>query len=248
MENHNQVREEETIDLLELVRMLWGKLPMLIAAFLTGALIAASYTVFFVTPMYKASSMIYVYTKTTSITSLADLQIGSQLTVDFQIIASTRDVVEAASREIGLNQPYETVVQKISVTNPSNSRILTITVTDADPKIAADLSNALAHQLRMRIALVMNSDVPSTVERATVPKAPATPSLAKNVAIGGFGFFAVVAAIYVVAYLLDDTVKSEEDVEKFLHQNVLAVVPVITVNNKRRHHRRKSKSKKAAAV
>ncbi len=189
--------------------------------------------------MYKASSMIYVYTQTTSITSLADLQIGSQLTIDFQIIGTTRDVVEAASREIGLNQSYETVVKKVTITNPSNSRILTITVTDADPQIAADLSNALAHQLRLRIAQVMNSDVPSTVERAIVPKNPASPSLTKNVAIGGMGVFAVVAAIYVIAFLLDDTIKNEDDVEKFLRQNVLAVVPVITYNNKRKHRRHK---------
>ena len=239
MENRNQVVEEETIDLLELVRMLKSKWLILVAAFLTGALIAASYTIFFVTPMYKASSMIYVYTQTTSITSLADLQIGSQLTIDFQIIGTTRDVVEAASREIGLNQSYETVVKKVTITNPSNSRILTITVTDADPQIAADLSNALAHQLRLRIAQVMNSDVPSTVERAIVPKTPASPSLTKNVAIGGMGVFAVVAAIYVIAFLLDDTIKNEDDVEKFLRQNVLAVVPVITYNNKRKHRRHK---------
>ena len=239
MENRNQVVEEETIDLLELVRMLRSKWLILVASFLTGALIAASYTIFFVTPMYKASSMIYVYTQTTSITSLADLQIGSQLTIDFQIIGTTRDVVEAASREIGLNQSYETVVKKVTITNPSNSRILTITVTDADPQIAADLSNALAHQLRLRIAQVMNSDVPSTVERAIVPKNPASPSLTKNVAIGGMGVFAVVAAIYVIAFLLDDTIKNEDDVEKFLRQNVLAVVPVITYNNKRKHRRHK---------
>lgn len=239
MENRNQVVEEETIDLLELVRMLKSKWLILVAAFLTGALIAASYTIFFVTPMYKASSMIYVYTQTTSITSLADLQIGSQLTIDFQIIGTTRDVVEAASREIGLNQSYETVVKKVTITNPSNSRILTITVTDADPQIAADLSNALAHQLRLRIAQVMNSDVPSTVERAIVPKNPASPSLTKNVAIGGMGVFAVVAAIYVITFLLDDTIKNEDDVEKFLRQNVLAVVPVITYNNKRKHRRHK---------
>lgn len=234
MDNRNvQFNEEETIDILDLIKMLWKKLPMLIAALLAGALVAASYTIFFVTPMYKASSMIYVYSKTTSITSLADLQIGSQLTVDFQIIASTRDVVEAAAKDVGITDPYEVVVKKISVTNPQNSRILTITVTDSDPELATRLCNALSYQLRLRIAEVMNSDVPSTVERAVVPVDPSSPSLAKNTALGGMGLLVLVAAVYVVSYLLDDTIKSEEDVEKYLRQNVIAVIPVISDSSKK---------------
>lgn len=246
--NFNQfnTEEEETIDLLDLFRMLKDKWIVLLVSFIVGALAAGSFTYFLITPKYAASSMIYVYSKSTSITSLADIQLGSQLTVDFTIIASTRDVVETAAQECGITDSYENLVGKINVTNPSNSHILQITVTDEDPELATRLSNAMAHQLRIRIAEVMNSDMPSSVENAIVPVNPVSPSLKKNTAIGGAGLLLVVVAIYVIMYLLDDTIKSEEDVEKYLHQNVIAVVPVFS-GKKQRRHSSKSSSKAATA-
>ncbi|MCQ2516235.1 MAG: Wzz/FepE/Etk N-terminal domain-containing protein [Saccharofermentans sp.] len=228
MQNDNFNREEDTIDLLDLLKYLWNKVALLIVAAMLGLTIAVIYTIFFVTPQYRASSMIYVFSKTTSVTSVADLQIGSQLTIDFQIIATTRDVIEAAAQDIGLNASYENIVRKVTIENPGNSRIIKIVVTDANPQLACNLSNAIANQLRMRIATVMNTEEPSLVEAAIVPIHPVSPSIPKNAVIGGAGAFAIVAAVLVVIYLLDDSIKSEEDIEKYLKQNVLAVVPVVS--------------------
>ena len=219
-------QEEEEIDLLEVARILWQKAWLLAICLIVGAAAAGIGTKLLLTPQYEASSMIYIYTKTTSVTSLTDLQIGSQLTVDFQIIATTREVVESAIEKLGLNVSYEDLVRKISISNPSNSRIIEITVRDPDPLLAARLSNTLADELRMRIADVMDTDEPSIVESAVVPKEPVSPSLRRNAAIGGGALFLVAAMILVIRYLLDDTIKTEEDVEKYLHQNVLAVIPV----------------------
>ena len=228
MQNDNMIREEEeTIDILELLRVLWSKAALLIVAAMLGLTISVLYTIFYVTPQYQASSMIYVYGKTTSITSITDLQIGSQLTVDFQIIATTRDVIEAAADDIGLNASYEQIIRKVTIENPNNSRIIKIIVTDSDPQLACNLSNAIANQLRTRIAKVMNTDEPSVVEAAIVPIHPISPSIAKNGILGGAGAFVIVAAIIIIVHLMDDSIKSEEDIEKYLHQNVLAVVPLV---------------------
>lgn len=253
MENSNNNRivisnpqmEEETIDLLDLARALWSKVSLLIVAFAIGATVAFLFTMSFIQPQYEAQSMIYVYGKTTSITSLADLQIGSQLTVDFKIIATTREVIESAAADIGLNQSYEAVVEKVTIDNPDGSRILEVKVRDTDPVLACNLSNSIANQLRLRIAEVMNTDEPSTVENAIVPIHPVSPNIYKNTFLGGFGLLAVVAAIIVIMYLLDDSIKTEEDVEKYLRHNVLAVVPVVDIDGRRRRKRRKASSKPA---
>ena len=86
--------EEQEIDLLEVFYVLWRKAWVLALALLFGAAGAGLVTFFFITPQYEATSIIYILSKTTSITSLADLQIGSQMAADFQIIATTREVVE----------------------------------------------------------------------------------------------------------------------------------------------------------
>lgn len=218
--------EEDTIDLLDLAGVLFRKLWIILLALLVGAVGTGLGTVLFVTPQYQATSMIYVYSKTTSITSLADLQIGSQLAVDFQIVATTREVMDNVIEELQLDTTYEDLLETVEITNPDNSHILQIDVTNQDPTLAADISNAIANELRARIAEVMNTDEPSMVQRAYVPEEPSSPSLLKNVAIGGFAAAAVVVAAIVVAYLLDDTIKTGEDVQKYLGLNVLAEIPV----------------------
>lgn len=217
---------EQSIDLLDLLLMFWEKKWLLLAGLVIGALVALFGTKLLITPQYQSTSMIYIYSKTTSVTSIADLQLGSQLTVDFQIVATTREVIDSTIEKLGLDTTYEALVGKIGITNPSNSHILKITVTDADPQMAADISNTVANELRARIADVMNTDEPAMVEKAVAAKDPVSPSLKKNVAIGGLILVLAICCVLTVIYLMDDTIKGEDDVEKYLRQNVLAAFPV----------------------
>lgn len=215
---------ETTIDLLELAQVLLRRAWALILALVIGAGAAGIFTKLFVTPQYQATSMIYVYSKSTSITSLADLQIGSQLAVDFQIVATTREVMESVIEKVGLDSTYEQLLSTVSISNPSNSHILQIKVKNPDPRLAADISNAIADELRAQIASVMNTDEPSMVSRATVPTHPFSPSVRKNAMLGGLLAFVLLAGIFVVVYLMDDTIKTEEDVRNYLGLNVLGEV------------------------
>ena len=125
---------EEEIDLLELAGAVWHKLWLVIIGLILGAAAAFAMTHYLITPKYRANSTIYIFSKTTSITSLADLQIGTQMTQDFQIIAKTRDVIESVIAELELNTSYEALSSAISVTNPTSSHMLQVTVTDTDPR------------------------------------------------------------------------------------------------------------------
>lgn len=225
--------EEESIDLLELAQVLLRKAWALALALVIGAAAAGIFTKLFITPQYEASSMIYIYSKSTSITSLADLQIGSQLAVDFQLVGTSREVMDSVIAKLGLDTDYKGLLQTVDISSPTGSHILKIDVTNPNPQLAADISNAIADELRARIASVMNTDEPSTLSRAYVPEHPISPSLAKNVALGGIGLMFLLAAVFVVAFLLDDTIKDEEDVRKYLGVNVLAeIVAERTQKNK----------------
>ena len=221
--------EDEEIDLLEVFYVLWRKAWVLVLALVLGATGAGLITHFLITPQYEASSIIYILSKTTSITSLADLQIGSQMAADFQIIATTREVLEPIREEYdteGVFKDYEAFVKNVEVTNPTNSHMLQITVTYPDASVAADISNAIADQLKIQIAEVMSTDSPSTVERAVVPEKHSSPSLTINCAVGGLVFFAVLAGIILVRHFMDDTIKDEEDVAKYLGLDTLAAIPL----------------------
>lgn len=216
---------EDYIDLLDLAGALLHRWWMILLGLIIGAVAVGTITVTLIAPKYQATSMIYISNKTTSITSLADLQIGSQLAVDFQIVATTREVVESVIDQLGLNMTYEQLKKSVEITNPSGSHILKIQATSTDPVIAASISNTLADELRTRIATVMNTEEPSMVERAVVPTMKSSPSTTKNVMLGGFGGALLVCAVLVVAYLMDDTIKTDDDVRKYLNLNTLAAIP-----------------------
>lgn len=251
----NQEQYEEEIDLIELITVLWKKMAILVACFVIGFGLLGFISKMLITPLYQSSSTIYIFSKTTSITSLADIQMGSQLTVDFQHIASTREVMERAARELDLDYTYEEMSSRVVVTNPTNTHMLTITVTDPDPVLAANLSNKLSDILREQVAEIMNTDRPSTVEKAVVAERPSSPHVLKNALIGGLvGAFGA-AAVIVVLYMLDDTIKTDEDVKKYLELEVLAAIPYDPTmpqekssKNKRKQSKKykvKSKTKKA---
>ena len=222
----NMARTDEVeIDLLEVARVLWRKVWMLILAFVIGAGIVGAGTKFLVTPLYKASSTIYILSKSTSVTSLADIQIGNNLTGDFRYIATTRETLNEVIAELGLNTTYSALSKQLTVTNPSDSHMLRVQVTDPDPQMAAQISNTLAEVLREQIADIMNTDKPSMVERAIPPARPSSPSVMRNALLGGLVLAVLAAAIILIRYFADDTITTEEDVRRYLNVTVLASVP-----------------------
>lgn len=218
--------DEIEIDITEIIQLMLQKLWVIMLCFIIGAVAAFGCTKFLMTPMYSSSSMIYILTKTTSVTSLADIQMGEKLTVDFETLAKSRPVVEAVIKELDLNYVYDDVVEMIETSNPENTRILKITVEHEDPKVAKDIANAMAVTTAERVAKVMDTDKPNIVEEAVVANQPSSPSVLKNTAIGAMLGAMLAAALILVRFLKNDTIQTEEDVRKYLDLHTLAAIPL----------------------
>ena len=236
--------DEITVDLLDLARVIWKNIWIVLIGIVAGAVLAFLVTKVFITPKYQATSTIYILSKSTSITSLADLQIGSQLAGDFEIIATTRELLEKVSANENLGMTYEELKKEIKVTNPSNSHMLKIAVTDPNPEKAALISNALADELREEIAEIMNTDRPSTVERAVVPTKRHSPSCKRNMVLGAIILAIIAIAIITIRYLTDDTIKDAEDVKKYLGLDTLAQFPLLKTQSARTTKKTTKKKRK----
>ena len=218
--------DEMEIDLLELFYVLMNKLWTIILCGVVGAVVAFSGTKLLITPQYTASSMIYILSETTSITSLADIQLGASLAEDFIVIGKSRPVIERVIGQLDLETNYEELASTISIVNKTDTHILTISVTNPDPELAADISNTLAENIKEQIADIMGTEEPNTVEEAVVPTKPSSPSTMKNTLMGGALGALLVSAVIILLHLLDDTIKNEEDVKKYLGLNTLAAIPL----------------------
>lgn len=226
--------DEMEIDLKALFLLLKRKILIIIGAAVAGIVLMAGYTLLLVTPQYSATSMLYVLTTSTSITSLADIQLGTQLTSDYTILMKTHPVIDTVIENLGLNLTYQQLVDKISISNPTDTRILKITVTDPVPETAQKIANELASVTVEQMAKVMKTDEPSVAEEAQLPKEPVSPSLKKNVMLGAFAGLVIAAGIIIVLYLLNDKIHTEEDIEKYLNITTLGVIPARDGQRKKR--------------
>lgn len=215
------------IDLLELSKEMLRHWVAILLITVLGGVIAFCYSRFFITPQYESTATMYILTKETTLASLADLQIGTQLTNDYQVVVTNRTVLEHTIDALGLGDSltYGTLKGKIKTDNPSNTRMLQITATHPDPKLAMDIANTVAEKASDFIADMMEITPPKVIEKAVLPTQKASPSNGRNAAIGALIGFLLAAAYITVRQILNDAVKSEEDVEKYLQLTVLASLP-----------------------
>ena len=229
-----QNEKEIEIDLVEIFHLLLRKLAVIILWGVIGAAIAGAYTKFLVTPQYESTSALYILPTETESVSMQDIQVGSWLTKDFQELALSRPVVESVIDTLHLDMEYGALKNMITVENPEDTRFLKIKVHCSDPKQAQSIADEMSASIAKHVVKIMDMEEPSIAEEASLPDRPVSPSLPKNVVLGGLLGGILAAAIVIIKFLMDDTIKDEEDVKKYLGLNVLAALPDTKESKKRR--------------
>ena len=239
--------EEIEIDLLQLWNAVRHRIWLVLLAGFIVADIAFAITKFLITPMYSSSATMLVVTKETTLSSLADLQLGSQLTNDYEILISSRPVLQQAIEELDLDMNYKHLRDTITISNPNDSRMLIISTLQADPELAKSVVDTVAGISSEYIAEKMEVTAPKIIEEGEVPLIQSSPSLLRNTAIGGL--LGILAAVFLicVAVILNDSIQSEDDIERYLQLPVLAVVPDKYGNTRKSAGRKTSANKKRAA-
>ena len=232
MENR---RESDVIevDLLEIINILFSRFWIILGAGLLAAVIGFVISKFVLTPTYESTTKIYILNKSENTTvTYSDVQMGTQLTKDYAELINSRYVLETVIQQLSLQETeYKDLLKKVSVNTPTDTRIVSITVTDIDPQQAQDIANCIREVAGAHIQNVMDIDAVNVVEEANLPTRKAGPSVMKWTAVGGILGVFVVGAVILIHYLLDDTIKSSEDVEKYLGLSTLALIPVAPGEN-----------------
>ncbi|WP_288962607.1 Wzz/FepE/Etk N-terminal domain-containing protein [uncultured Streptococcus sp.] len=216
------------IDILYLLRKLWSKKFFIIFVGLLVGTIALLGSVFFIKPKYTSTTRIYVVSRSsdTSLTN-QDLQAGSYLVNDYKEVITSSEVLSSVINQEKLSMSASELSKDIAVTIPTDTRVISISVTDTDAQRACDIANTVREVAAEKIKAVTKVDDVTTLESATKPSHPSSPNVKKNAAIGALaGVFLAVVGI-LVAEVLDDRVRRPEDVEEVLGMTLLGVVPDI---------------------
>ena len=120
----------------------------------------------------------------------------------------------------------EELMEMISVEAATDSRILTIKVENDDPKQAKEIADAVREAVSVQITEIMNADAVNTVEKADLPSEPSSPNTMKNIMLGGILGIILAMGVVVLISILDDTIKTPDDVERYLGLNTLTSIPI----------------------
>lgn len=222
-ENNVEKNQELEIDIREIFYLVKQRLWLIILCAVVGATLMFGYTKKFVVPQYSATSKIYIFSDA-QLSSL-NLSLSSTLTQDFILLAQSRPVMEDVIEKLDLQMSSGALASRVSVTNPEESHLLILNVTMTDPVLAKDVANTMAEVVASRVAEIMEADEPNIMEEAIVPGGPNDSGLTRNVMLGAIVGIVLVIGITLLLYLLDDTLKDEEDVEKYLGYRTLAAFP-----------------------
>ncbi len=220
-----QQQDELEIDLKELFFELLGHWKTLLLSTVLVAAIVMVISKFILVPQYESTASLYVLSN--SITSIADIQIGTSLTQDYLVVVNGRPVLEQVIENLDLKENYASLGSKITLNNPANSRILEITVRDKDPDHAKAIADEMANVASDYISIKMDQSAPTIIQNGYADGKPVSPSIIKNTIIGALAGFLLAAAIVIISYLLNDTIMTGEDVEKKLGMNLLGSLPEV---------------------
>ena len=224
------MKEQNTmeIDVFHLLKILWKrKILVALVAIVAGAL-AFAYSAFIVKPEFTSTTRIYVVNRNQGdkpgLTN-QDLQAGSYLVKDYREIILSQDVLEKVTSNLKLDLSPKDLANKVKVTVPVDTRIVSISVNDRVPEEASRIANSLREVAAEKIISITRVSDVTTLEEARPAIAPSSPNIRRNTIIGLLGgtVFTVIAVL--IVELVDTRVKRPEDIEDVMQIALLGVVP-----------------------
>lgn len=227
---NNQENQAVEIDVFAMLKTLWKRKFSIVLVALVFAIAAFGYSAFLAKKEYQSTSRIYVVSRqnqdNNALTN-SDLQAGSYLVKDYREIILSQNVLTQAIEELKLDMTPAELSKKISVSVPTDTRILSITAKDGDPKEAARIANGLRNVAAEKIISVTKVSDVTTLDEAEVPQSPSSPNIRRNVLLGFIAGAGLMVVLMVVVEVLDDRVKRPEDIEELMGLTLLGIVPDI---------------------
>lgn len=219
----------EEIDLKDFFNYIKSKIVfilILVAMFLSFILL---YDLKIKTPMYKTYTTIVLTQSdsqkgTTPTITQNDILLNKNLVSTYSEIIKSELILEQVINNLGIKATATELSNNIQVAALNDTEILKISVSNADPEVAASLANEIADVFTTEIKKIYKIDNVSTIDRAKVPKEVANNTFKRDIVLAVFlGIFMGIGIIFIL-YYFDDTIKSNEDIEEKIGLPVLSKI------------------------
>lgn len=237
--------DELEIDLVDLALVLLDKLYYIIFFMLLGAVLLNAFAYFCVAPTYESTAKMYIVSASDdSVVDLTDLNIGTSLTADYEELMMSYPVLDQVIEKMNLDMDYSELAKMITITNPSDTRILVVTVASKDPELSRDIANTVVTVATDYLPRTMGTEEPNIAQVARVAEHKSKPSYAQYTIIGALVGLLLCCGFFIVRYMLDDTVHTAEDVEKYFGIVPLTSIPDIAAVNESHEKKKKKQARR----
>lgn len=233
---------EETISLQEIFHALKKRFTLIVTITLLAVAAGAFTTYFIMAPKYDASTQILVNQANENNASLYAtnaVQTNVQLVNTYSVIINNPTVLDQVIHQLNLKMTTDQLKKMLTVDTAQNSQVFTLTAESKSPSLSVKIVNSVAQAFKSQVQKVMNVDNVSILSEATIASSniPVSPKPAINLAIAFVvGLMVSIGLAFLLEYL-DNTVKTEEDIEKVLGLPVLGSISEI-----KRHHEKESRA------
>lgn len=223
------MEDEETIDLMELARLLWAHIVQIVAAAVAAALICLLVCMFVLTPKYQASINMIVNTRQDSFSTFTSDNFNSakNLISTYAVIIKGNTVLNEVIDKLDLDMTYTELYDMVEVTSVDSTQIMQITVTDTDAERAGEIAQTISEIVPEVLVEKVGAGSCKTVSDVSINPNKVFPQTKKYVVMAGLLGAVLVCGILVLAHLLHDTVVDDEDVQKKLGLPVLGLIPEV---------------------
>lgn len=231
---------EETISLKELTTIIKKRFGMIIATSLIFAVLSGVFTFFFITKEYEVSTQFLVNQRDADQTNAiqqSDIRTNIELINTYNVIIKSNRILEEVVNELDLDISPGQLGNRIRVANENQSQVVTVTVKDPNPIQAERIANTTVDVFQEEIFELMNVDNVSVLNRADVGNnpSPVSPNLTLNIAIAFvLGAMLAVGVTFLLEYL-DTSVKTEDDIERYLELPVIGTISHMTEADIQQH-------------
>ena len=239
------------IDLIQTIHAIWSSLPQIVLAAVIGFLAVYLFSTHAVHPVFTSTTKVYLMSKediAEGNLTTQNLALATYLSHDYEEIIRSREVTEEVINNLGLNMSSDTLKNMMTVVVPDDTRILSISVAATDPYMAADICQEIRNVAMKRIGEVLDMKSMRVVEYANIPKYSISASPISNAKKGALAGALIAAIAAIVASMLNNTIRSADDIEKYLGLSNLGSIPydtsVAAEEDKKRKLRRVTRRKK----
>ncbi|MEC0247479.1 Wzz/FepE/Etk N-terminal domain-containing protein [Paenibacillus chitinolyticus] len=226
------------LDLKEYLQIIRKRIWLIATIVVLSCLVTGLISYFYIKPQYAASTKLIVNSsyqaEGISRIDYSEVSASIMLVNTYKEIIQTPAILDKVATQLPeLQLTADEIISRVKVSAVNETQVLTITVTDYSHDTAVKLVNAISNVFKTDIPQIMKVDNVTLLNQAKQEEAPfpVKPNPKMNIVIAFILSALIGVGLAFLLEYLDDTLKSEKEIEQYLGLPTLAVISRIKASD-----------------